>query len=93
MNRNSGENVTPKWKTQTNTNCSVPFCSQRSAINTHPFCWNEICSSVGIASVEFDETELKPLCIGLVYQFVNVIQIHEELCRVCGVSVNMINFQ
>ena len=59
-----------------------------STINNHPFCWNKICSSVGIASVEFDETELKPLCIkhyGLVYQFV-AIQIHEELCRVCGVK-------
>ena len=48
-----------------------------------------MCSSVGIASVEFDKTELKPLCIkhyGLVHQFVNAIQIHEELCRVCGVK-------
>ena len=69
--------------------CNVSFCSQRSAINNHPFCWNKICSSVGIGSVEFDESELKPLCIkhyGLVYQFVNAIQIHEELCRVCGVK-------
>ena len=70
--------------------CSVPFFSQRSAINKHPFCWNKICSSVGIASVEFDESELKPLCIkhygSMVYQFVNAIQIHEELCRVCGVK-------
>ena len=43
---------------------------------------------LGIASVEFDESELKPLCIkhyGLVYQFVNAIQIY-ELCRVCGVK-------
>ena len=64
--------------------CSVPFCCQRSAINNHPFCWNKICNSVGIASVEFDESELKPLCIkhyGLVYQFVNAIQIHKELCQ------------
>ena len=69
--------------------CNVSFCSQRSAINNHPFCWNKICSSVGIASVEFDESELKPLCIkhyGLVYQFVNAILIHEELCRICGVK-------
>ena len=69
-----------------NTSCSG---SQRSAINNHPFCWNKISSSVGIASEEFDETELKPLCIkhyGLVYRFVNAIQIHEELCRVCGVK-------
>ena len=38
---------------------------------------------------KFDESELKPLCIkhyGLVYQFVNAIQIHEELCRVSGVK-------
>ena len=71
-----------------NPSCSILFCSQRSAINNHPLCWN-ICSSVGIASVEFDETALKPLCIkhyGLVYQFVNAIQIHKELCRVCGVK-------
>ena len=86
--RNSGENFTPRWKIQTNTSCSVPFCSHVSAINNHPFCWNEICSTVGIASVEFDESDLKPLCIkhyGLVYRFVNAIQIHEELCQVCGV--------
>ena len=64
--------------------CNVSFCSQMSAINNHPVCWNKICSSVGIASVEFDESELKPLCIkhyGLVYKFVNAIQIHEELCE------------
>ena len=76
-------------KNQINTSCSVPFCSQSSAINNHPFCWNKICTSVGIASVEFDETELIPLCIkhyGLVFQFVNAIQIHEELCQVCGVK-------
>ena len=72
MKRNSGENFTPRWKTQTNATCSVPFCSQRSAINNHPFCWNKICSS---ASVEFDESELNILS-----------QIHEELCRVCGVK-------
>ena len=87
MKRNSGEKVTPRWKTQTNNSCSVPFFSQRSATNNHPFCWNKICSSLGTASVEFDETELMPLCIkhyGLVYRFVNATQIHEELCRVCG---------
>ena len=60
MKRNSGEIFTPRWKTQTNTSCSVPFCSQRSAINNHPFCWNKICSAVGVASVEFDETKFKP---------------------------------
>ena len=41
------------------------------------------------SSVEFDESEPKHLRIrhyGLVYQFVNAIQIHEELCRVCGVK-------
>ena len=35
--------------------------------------------------IEFDESEPKHLCIkhfDLVYQFVNAIQIHEELCRV-----------
>ena len=33
---------------------------------------------------KFDESEPKPLCIkhyGLVYHFVNAIQIHEELCE------------
>ena len=50
--RNSGENFTPRWKIQTNTSCSVPFCSHVSAINNHPICWDEICSTVGIASVE-----------------------------------------
>ena len=59
MKRNSGENLTPRWKTQTNTSCSILFCSQRSAINKHLFCWNKISNSVGIASAEFDKTELK----------------------------------
>ena len=69
--------------------CNVSFCSERSAINNHPFCWNKICSSVGIASVEFDESEPRETThkhYGLVYQFVNAIQIHEELCQVCGVK-------
>ena len=81
MKRYSGEYFTPSWKNQTNTSCSVRFCSQRSAINKQHFCWNKTCSSVGIASVEFDKTEHKHICIkhyGLVYQFVNAIQIHEE---------------
>ena len=59
MKRNSSEHFTSRWKTLAS--CSVPFCSQKSAINNHSFCWNKICSTLDFASVEFDETELKPL--------------------------------
>lgn len=77
-----------RWQTQS-IDCSVPSCSQKCSIRKHPFSWGDICSAVGIASIQCDQSLLQPLCTNhyqLVYRFINAHNVCEVFCRVCDVK-------
>lgn len=67
--------------------CSVPFCeSKEIKACKHSFTWEEVCSSVGITTIDpCADTEL-PLCskhYQIVYRMKNAREIEDSTCKVC----------
>ena len=52
----------------------------------HPFSWNDICVSVGIASVEDVSVTLYKTLPLLVYLIMNAAKVCEVFCKVCNVK-------
>ena len=64
--------------------CSVTFCESKAC--KHSFTWEEVCSSVGITTIDpCADTEL-PLCskhYQIVYRMKNAREIEDSTCKVC----------